>query len=518
MKRYFSNARMNKAALILASMSPDMVADIIDLVNSRGRSLTTELSAENGPVRPYAIFSREYINDDDFPEVFLGMTTIFLSTMRKLKSDNDFYETVLRQAFYLPASMAAAAAKKIETLDIIGGSQGAIDNQKWYGLIGARFQEAVRRTVNFVPSALGINWENDQNQKYDIDFLYEVKQLGKVVDDLQSRANLMRGQAQVSAELGIFNATSGIYGDVLDQVDPADKWEIAIGDLMENEMGFLPLDLLGGLKKLFKRGKDQHDSNVKQVAEKAGLTGRGSSDPDAREAAQRVLSGNPGRLMEHMSTSQQRTALENAIAVMQSVHDGINTGDVFEKMADDYGDVVANEWRSGNIPGMMSNVIEMAGDAFETTGDPELDEAIIGDVLGDIDAEWGDVEGATDSEFGGLFKRARANAKLRKAARRARRAARKASKINRKNEAEARLIAAREAANSAALTEEMITPIDSYLQKYRSQGAQLNGADPEMAPYFSSDGTIPDDIYNPNSQMSEGPDPFFMDLANPGGL
>lgn len=484
MKKYYDNAKHNRAATVLASMSPDMVKGIISLVLSKGDAIVSDIADdENGPSRPYAIFSEQFITDEDFPEVFLGMSAIFVAQLRKLDKDNDFYERVLHEAFYIPKPMAAEMAKKIETYDIIGGTQAAIDKTAWYTQLGRKFQEGVRRAVNFVPSVLGINWENDQAQSYDIDFLYEVKLFGRAVNELQSRANLMRSQAALAASAGLFNATSGIYGDVTS--DPVDTYELAIHDHMKPEMGTpLPGLIFGGLKKLVSKMKETHDATTRDIADKAGLSKNGGArvDSQVREAASRVLSNNPGPVMQNYQGGDEKAALENAIAVLTSVANSYGQGDVANQVAELYGDAAAESWAAGDVTGTLGHIMDMAGDRLETTGDPDYDQELIASTVGAYgDAEF---EGALDSEMGGLFKRARANHQIKKANRRARKVQRKTKRINRRNSANARLTAAKDYAANQAIRQDEIQQPSNYYQRFSEQfqhdGEQLEDANPEL--------------------------------------
>ena len=144
MKKYFSDSRKNKAALILASMAPDMVEDITALVLSRGHNLLNDLAGADGPPRPLAIFSRTFINDEDFESTFLGFSTVVLSQLRTVGSDNDFYQETLKNAFGLPPQMAQALAKKVETYDALGGAPDA-DTRSYLAKIQEGLAEKIGR-------------------------------------------------------------------------------------------------------------------------------------------------------------------------------------------------------------------------------------------------------------------------------------------------------------------------------------------------------------------------------------
>lgn len=521
MKRYYpNNPSHEKAAIILASMSPDMVRDIVDLVNTRGLGVVDDVTNDPQTMRPYAIFSRSYIPDDAFPHVFLGMSAIFTASLRELTQDFDFYEKVLSKAFYIPSTIASQMAKNIETQDIIGGARAAKDAGSWYTAAGNKLMELTRQAANWTMSVLHLPFENDQSQNYDIDFLYEVKLLGQAVDQLNMRAELAKGQATAAGALGLFNPGSKIYGDVSDDMigDPVDAYEVMLLEALKPEMGNpLPKMIFGGLSKLVGSGKKSNGGVLRTLLEKAGLVkGANPVDPAAQEAAKRIITNNPGAIAS-MANSGSKEQLAQAISLLQQVQSSGALGDVAEMVADNYGEPAARSWASGNIPGLMNDVINEAGDAILSTGDTSLDETVIGDVLSETDNEFGDTEGALDSEMGGLFKRARINRKIKQAARRTRRTKRRESKQARKNREEAQLIAARDAAADAqVMREERIPTVDDYLSEIRaSQTANqyapaYNDMDVQGSQY-TMDGTTPDDVYNPNA----GNDFFFEGVPNP---
>jgi hypothetical protein len=152
-----------------------MVKDIIEVVNVRGLALLNDIADDDGPPRPLAVFSRDYINDEDFPAVYVGLMITVLASMRTLKSDAEFYESTLMAAFSLPKEIASTIAKQIETYDVLGGTKAAVSGQSWFVKVRRHIEEGIRRTVNFIPKMLDINWYNDETQNYDIDYLYELK-------------------------------------------------------------------------------------------------------------------------------------------------------------------------------------------------------------------------------------------------------------------------------------------------------------------------------------------------------
>lgn len=440
MKVYISNnTRLNKAAMLLASMSPDMVEDIVNLVVSRGRSVVDIVSASDGPPRPLAVLSREFISDEDFPPLLYGLNTMILSSMRELKSDAQSYEKILTQAYALPTEIAGPLSKQIETYDVVGGHEG----QNWLDKVGAHVGEGTRRVINWLPEFMKLPlWYNDQDQRYDVDFLYELKKLGNVCDDLQSRVRLMKGQAGIANSMGLFTSSAlkakgDIYGDIYG--DPSDVASLELHDSMRPLMGgLLPLSLFGGLKDVFKKGAFDSSSKLGSLLAKAGVQLPGqdkapAADPAYRSALTSALNGqDPATLL-----AAAQDTLNAAKAVFNSIRESRTTpgtGDAYEMVGDCYGEPVANAWMQGNIPAMIYHVIQAASDTTHNVGDPELAEAIVGDVYGEIDHEWGDLEHAVDKEMGGLFSRARARAALRRSRRRKRRATRRERNMRRREE------------------------------------------------------------------------------------
>jgi len=524
MKVYYTNPRMNKAAYILASMSPDMVSDVIDLVNTRGRSVISDLADGEGPIKPYAIFSREYIPDEDFPQIFLGMGAIYVSQLRRLKQDNDFYENVLRTTFFIPEDMAAALARKVETIDVIGGDP-KVSTVGTLKKLSDALQETIRKAINLVPSILGTNWENDQDQQYDIDFLYEVKTFGTVIDDLITRAHLMKSQALLAKSMGVFQGTQKLYGDVAEAGgDPVDQYEVAMGDIAEQEMGgILPWSLYGKAAKLIGRNIKSFYNQAKTILHDKASKHSPSHDPAAAEALQRHMTGNHGNLY-HAKVAIDSGDFKQALSLLNSIAKSAGIGDATSKVAENFGPQVAHHYAMGDIEGCIGEIVDLAGDAFESTGNSDDDEAVIASVLDGLDGEYGDAEGSLDAEMGGLFTRARVNAKMRAVQRKTRRAGRKAARQSVRNARTARLILAKEAkANAGYYGPEDSTSVEEYLDKYRKQGAQMEASNPEMNPYFQpdtrdegGDDYVPTQSYNTGASIGGGGDmdQFGMDLVN----
>lgn len=445
---YPSNDKHNKAAIILSTMAPDMVEDIIDLILTKGRTVLSVVDAEDdGFPAPMAMFSRVYIPDADFPYVYLGWLTCQIADLKKLKGANDYYEQVLQDAFGIDDVMAAALAKKIETRDLIGGA-----NSKWYQSFGTKVGQLFKDAGNWVTSVLNIPWEIDQTQKYDIDYLFELANLGKAVDELASRARLMTSQAMIAKGLGLFNADSGsLYtttttstakGDIegLDFGDPSNNAAYDVANAIKPLVGFpaLPPTLYRGFWPVAQLGTTVSTVRVHQQMKDAGLT----SNKDGKTTFDTAKTDKPhhAALLSKLSAMDPRTlALVaglatftpiTAAAVVKSIRNRKRSqalGDVTDAVRDAYGDVVADAYDAGDISGVIAGIHDLAAESH-TTGDPEIDEQIIGDVLDDL----GDVS-EDDEEVGGVLRRARINHRIKKANRITRRTGKRNARITLKN-------------------------------------------------------------------------------------
>lgn len=439
MKSYYpNNPRHDKAAFILASYASDTIEDIVSLVLSRGSALVNDLNGADGPPRPNLIFSRKYINDMDFKAMYVGALTVQLANLRQVSNDFDFYEKALVDAYGIPSEMAKVLAKKIETYDILGGMPDA-DKRAWYSKLSDRVQETIRQSANYIPSLLQIGIENDQNQQYDIDRLYEFKLLGEAVDDLNSRARLMTAQAAIAQTMGLFktaNMEKVASGDIEDGDADLGYQEI-IADAFRPLMGApVPAQLMGGFTGVANMGKAASQAKAQSIVADSGLSLKRHENgkvrnPQLRSALDKVLSTNPGKLAGLAAGVAFAPSAVKIIKQLAARNKGAAAmGDIMGDLADKFGEEFASSVATGDVEGMLEHIGDLTGD-IETTGDPELDEAIIGDVMDEIEAEGGDIE-AGDIEIGGLFKRMRINAAIRRGNRRARRVTRKMGKQRRK--------------------------------------------------------------------------------------
>lgn len=501
MKQYYANPKYNKAAFILAMMAPDMVEDMIGLVNSRGQALIGDLfnTDDEGPARPLAIFSRDYIADQDAPSLALGFSAVVLANFKQIKGDADFYEDVLKSAFSLPSEIAQPMSKRIETYDILGGQTAGQDG--WLQRMSRQLQEGIRRGVNIIPRLFGSGEQNDQAQTYDIDFLYEMKLLGQGVDEMMARLRLMRGQANIAKQLGIFNvqgfAKGDVYGDVYG--DTQDVSDVIVSDTLKPLMGGpLPLTILGGLAKLAKAGFSASTEKLKGLADKAGVSpgSTGASDPNLAASFAKISSGDDKSIVSQIDG--QDVSLGQVKKALELIHSARSQGkgDVYGEVQESYGDVAAQHFADGNLPALLSHIIGVAEGPMPTTGDPELDEAIVADVLDDNSIAMGDVEQAMDAELGGLFTKAKIKHAIKKGKRKQRKNTAFVSKQKSKDKRSAQLAQARQFAAGQLSDEQMnelhqgvdpddLEPIDESMQ-----------TDPEFNTGFDNSQDNPDDFYN----------------------
>lgn len=488
MKTFSANTRHNKAAMLLASMSADMVEDIVDLVQLRGRQLIALTDEADGPPKPLAVLSRSFIDDADFPYVYTGLLTTILASMRTLQSDNDFYQSTLMKAFSLPREIAEPIAKQIETYDILGGVKEA-DKRAWYTKASQAIQEQIRKSVNWGAGLLNSDWENDQDQQYDIDYLYELRLFGEQVDKLNSRARLMRSQAAISSGLKLFMPADSESGDVFG--DSEDDAELAVGDAIAPLVGSpLPLSVMGGFSSLARMGKAASTARFQTVLAKAGHSQHSShkhngvKHPKVRRAVDKILQAKPGKLaLAAGAVGFAPFAIKAIASVVKKMKVGQAMGDVTDNVTDLYGDVAGHHFKAGNIGAFLAELLGAAG-PLETTGDPAMDELIIGDVSQDIaEDEAGDPDSIYgDAEIGGLLKRIRTNMAIRRGNRRQRRAATKTGNQNRRNSETYALQQAKDFANSQGYSQANYDDAQGY-QDSGDQGDYSGGYDPGLSQF-----------------------------------
>lgn len=434
---YPENGRHNKAAVLLGSMSPDMVEDIISLVSSKGRDLLTDIFASapgpvpkgGGQARPLAIFSSDYISEEDFEDVFRGFTTIILSNLRKPSYGQDEYEVILKQAFNLPDSIATTLAKRVETFDPVGTGQ-----EGWLNKIYINVAEGIRTAVNWGARVLQLPWENDQSQKYDFDFLFEMKSLGVVVKEMNSRTRLMVGQAMISSSYGVMQ-----MGDVEDG-DAEPEVASIINNMNRRQ---LPSKVMGDLRALGSYGNKASLAQCQHLMNQAGMEAQNGDVVMGEPKSGVIASALEG--LKNLSPAKALLlggalglaptvikSLMNALSKKDESGDPNNAG-LYSTIANRHGEDVANSWAVGDIDGIFKDSLAMAGDDL-TTGDTDFDEQL-GDVDGDI--EEGEIAELGD-EMGGILKKFRTNVAIKSANRKALRGDKRSSKaMNKYNENQA---------------------------------------------------------------------------------
>lgn len=490
MKAYYSDPQLNKAAMILASFSPDIVRDIVRLALMHGNALPTSLFTESvGVLRPGAIVSRNYIADEDFPELWTGLTTLQLYSMKSLQGDNDFYKAVIKATFDVPDAMAESISKSIETLDSVGGGSGG-GWLSWANRVKAKISEVTRTTANWAASVLPFNWENDQTQKYDIDFLYEVASLGRAVDKLMQRARLSAGQAAISSGMHLFQ-TGDIedqYGDA--ELDAAAAFGDVIAPLVRPK---LPDEMYGNMAPLVNAGRGAALTGTVKALADAGMhpaiqPSRGGGSPDfnlanAIEGMQTGDTSSKGGLASLLTLIPGIGPLIGLLAKLgKGDVDGSDdlallAGDVAHKYGPEAGHAIAR----GDLQGCLQAIADQADDEDASTGDPDIDRDIIANTLDQISVEEGRQVGLGDidddgAEVGGLFRRARIKHALNKGRRVRRRATRKQNRAIRRRNKDADLARAQQYK-------------DEVVDDYTTEGYEpVDDSGGEMDPYNQGPG------------------------------
>jgi hypothetical protein len=264
--------------------------------------------------------------------------------------------------------------------------------------------------------------------------------------------------------MGLFRASDGsnpsdmgdVYGDVYGDLNQ--KAQVRLHDTMKPLMGSpLPLSLFGGLAKLFKFGDSTSKAKLANMVTSAGAvpnaTGRMSAtDPAMANAVQSVVAGAPTEVSHIDGPNISLADMGSLLSLLTSSQNSGENGDSYAKVRNEYGDVIADQWRSGNVPGMMHDVLSLAGEPIPTTGDSELDSAIVGDVLDDESFSYGDPEKDINAEMGGLFTRAKINHAIKKGNRRKRKNKKREAKQQRKADLDQSLLDAKQYANDQTMT------------------------------------------------------------------
>lgn len=217
------------------------------------------------------------------------------------------------------------------------------------------------------------------------------------------------------------------------------------------------------------QGRAASTAKAQKMVSEAGMSKDPASEgtvkhPGLRTAVQKVLNAKPGTLAAVAGMATATPFIIKAVkTLMTQGKTSQAVGDVVADIADKFGPDIAASYATGDVMGMWEGLAGLS-QGQETTGDPELDEAIIGDVLDELD---GDPE-VGDAEIGGLFKRIRINAAIRAGNRRANRVARKRGRIRRKRAENQALVRAKRFSKSQHLG-----PQD-YAEGYQEQQPEEN--------------------------------------------
>lgn len=398
------NEQFMRARAILRVFSPDVVRDIIALSKSEGQGLINELYGSSGKPSTtiFAILDPEYISNEDFEDVWLGMQLLITSQFRNPVFGIDEYEQIFTNAFSLPAPLARAAAASVEKEDsLTDGAKAA--GKGWVEQQWLAFKEAFRKTVNQVPATLGIPWEIDQSQSYDLDFLYELKNVGIVARDLFSRARLMKGQAAFANSTGLMkmggdvSSPGGLYGDI---VRPLAARRI-------------PGQFLGSFQPLVAGMMTKLGTALKSKVSDAQAGSASQDDHQAIYALANSDSPDPQFAQELRGVYQEEQG------------DISKLGDTIASV---YGPEVAEKWEQGDIDGLFGEICRQAGDPSD-----EFSEGDVHRVLHEMGAQ-GALEG--DVYEGGIFlDRMKAKRLLKKAAKRRNKRKRQSGKQYRRDAA-----------------------------------------------------------------------------------
>jgi hypothetical protein len=417
MKRYFPDDRQNKAAMILASMSPDMVSAISDLISQAGVNVTNTLFAvDDGPPRPLAIFSEAFVTDNDFPCVWYGFLTTVMADLRTAGADAEQYAKMLVDAFGISEKLAQPLAKKIESYDTIGASyKSDSDSRAWYEKLSGRLQEGIRRIANMPNHLLGLGGflYNDQTQKYDIDYLYEMYVLGQVVDDLMVRGRLMKGQSAINQSLGLL-----AVGDPGDE----DARVASIYATLRPLAGApIPAVIAGGAKKLMESVTKDNLTAALNLLAKAGIIKDKTNlnaveDNELRGHVLDLVEGKTPGLDAFASPPTGTELLTFHRKVKRRSRRPSDTDIAYQRVEDDYGPAVADAWATGDPVELYHALRQSANEPDIQTGDPEMDAAILADAHDAVTSGLTPAMMQADKETGFLFFGSKKKKRAKKAA------------------------------------------------------------------------------------------------------
>lgn len=500
--KYYDNPRHNRAANVLAFTSPGLIQDIADLLSVHGTSVPkTIFSRTDLGISPLAILDDTYVDDRDVDNLATGLATICVAALRSMSGNAETYTKILMQAFSLP--------------------------EDWAKKLGARIDES---SVNFVPSAAdkaGIQSFMDKTmhrignlagglkniQDYlehlsDIDFLYELSLLGKQVAELTTMQRLMRSKSLIDAAMDVLPSSAHTGDPLAGDGHMLEQYTNIVQPLQGN---ILPAKVLGGAGKLSLLGQLAGVLGLKKWASSISHSG---DSKDGINVARRAETGPNGSLVSYLAqiglTSDQLGKVKEIIAGA-AAGSMTSQGDL-QAVGDLYGDIVADLVRTGDLPGAVAHIRDIA-DAAD--GDPAEEYPGQNDIIdGQLDQIFasGSEEGQKlDAEMGSLFRKS-ARKQQKKAARIARRQARRQARQ------EARDIDAR-AANEARLAQSRLTR--GSISRVSPFASYVPDPLPQPVPYsmpISRNGASQwpgPESFTPNPSLAAATDPYANQFTDP---
>lgn len=514
---YMSNVdkSLDRGRLYLSFFTEEQIQDISRYIATKGRLAVSEACDDTrqfAPIKFMGLFSPQLIKKHHIIEkLAYGMSIVWMNTLMKPQWGNDEYEKILIQTFGLPDALAAKLAKNIETENNTDGldlsdSDKAIDPATGRpvaeGKIEDFFEGIVdwsRRTANKAAAILHLDWEIDQNAKFDKDFLYEVVKFAEVVSDLSDRSELIATQANINLGIPV-----GGLGDP----------DESVGDVIDHHLGKLsyhafaptgdPAWWPAGLRKLVSAKKTSAVKTLKaihttpQVISASGkpvasvatglktrLTGLLSKKPTLAFALGALGGATPIGL--------GALALKGVFKRMMAKKAAGGDPEVGDSVRELYGEVYGDAFETGDVESLVGEILL---DSFHpaTTGDPHLDDAIIGDL---VDNEIGDID-TYGPEIGGVISNWRKNRAIKAYKRKVSRKQRKATRQTDRQAAKAMRKAGRD------------YNADDYRAKLEERNANMQQA------YEDNTSRQADQLDTQDFERPEGDDQAYMD--NQGGL
>lgn len=416
------------AAHIFSMFPPDRISDMVNFANlySTGTAAAARRmvgTSENAGFAPFAFLSKQYLPDAQIPAVLTGISALLISYFKAPKMSNDDYEAIFNNLFNLPPDMADSLAKKVETSDILAvttleavtGPDGKTTYREKVEPAGymERAWGFVVDVLNSLPKGPFSSWEIDANQKYDTDFLYEMKLLGEVVTELTTRMELMRSQAALARGAGMFT-TAGI-GDIQGDVaynNPEFLQDVAaVGDLARKvRVGAkrrVPYAMYGKSAPVAAANDLATAHALKEMLPHPGSSETGdimaSANPLETQKIARgsIALGDPG-MIELFKRVIKTGKVPDSLMALIAGQQATDAGDI-ETAIGDINPTISQALATGDIRGFVKGLADVAN-ADVTTGDPALD--------AQLEAEYGDIdpsEANGDPLIGGLFANMRAN-------------------------------------------------------------------------------------------------------------